>query len=165
MPYLKEFRLPRPGDRGETQIIQDVLQYGWHVLGVSADPGKTDPPFSYSIGLYYTFGHPEVVITGLPHKTAHSIINAVVERLQSVGPFVPNVRTGQVLEAHDIVMRQVSPELYPPYLGYAMWFYRDISSEFPALQVVWPDKGGRFPWEPGFDPSLLSSQFMLDVSA
>jgi hypothetical protein len=29
------------------------------------------------------------------------------------------------------------------------------------LQVVWPDRGSRFPWEPGFDPGFEGDQPLL----
>jgi hypothetical protein len=36
-----------------------------------------------------------------------------------------------------------------------MWFYEGV--DFPALQMFWPDREGRFPWDKGF-PSRRESQ-------
>ena len=35
------------------------------------------------------------------------------------------------------------------YFGYGMWYYR--YKEFPALQLVWTDREGHFPWHKQFD--------------
>jgi hypothetical protein len=48
----------------------------------------------------------------------------------------------------------------------AAWFYG--AGSFPALQLVWPDRAHRLPWEEGFDPDLWSFQPLLfhgDASA
>ncbi|WP_256348316.1 MULTISPECIES: DUF4262 domain-containing protein [Pseudomonas] len=37
-----------------------------------------------------------------------------------------------------------------------------IKADFPALQMVWPDKQGHFPWEPAYDQSYSRFQLLLD---
>jgi hypothetical protein len=51
------------------------------------------------------------------------------------------------------------PASYREHVGYARWFYR--GDEFPLLQLVWPDKAGRFPGEPGANPALARQQPLL----
>jgi len=47
------------------------------------------------------------------------------------------------------------------HLGYASWFYQSLKQPFPALQLVWPDKQNRLPWEPGYDQRFSKKQPML----
>lgn len=54
-----------------------VDRIGWAALGVFAD-GET-PGFLYTIGVEATFGHPDLVISGLPNDTAHAVIADIVE--------------------------------------------------------------------------------------
>jgi hypothetical protein len=46
-------------------------------------------------------------------------------------------------------------------LGYAIWFYRSLSKPFPAMQLIWPDKQGHFPWEAGYDERFYRLQKAL----
>jgi len=48
---------------------------------------------------------------------------------------------------------------YDEHLGYAIWFYN--GRQFPVLQLVWPDKTGRFPGEEGVAESLATLQPLL----
>ncbi|MBU6120710.1 DUF4262 domain-containing protein [Hymenobacter siberiensis] len=52
-----------------------------------------------------------------------------------------------------------SADNIPDYFGYAQWFY-DCEA-FPALQLFWTDKGGKFPWEPEFEESYQLDQPLL----
>ena len=50
-----------------------------------------------------------------------------------------------VVHGYPLRARSVQPRWYGPFLGTASWFYR--GAPFPVWQVLWPDRGGRFPWE------------------
>jgi hypothetical protein len=57
------------------------------------------------------------------------------------------------------MFRPVQQRWYKPFLGYGLWFYG--GSSFPALQLIWPDKSQRFPWQPGFNPQWAFAQPLL----
>jgi len=40
--------------------------------------------------------------------------------------------------------------------GESRWFYG--GDDFPCLQIVWPDRAGRFPWEADFDAQFEGNQ-------
>jgi hypothetical protein len=160
-PYLKDFAWPPPQDAGELKLVSDVREYGWHVLGVDPDSALAPPPFAYSVGLFYSLGHPEVIVTGLPQKSAQVVINAVGRRAGTAAPVECGLNYLDILHEFPVSFRPVSFSRYPTYVGYAMWFYRHIASAFPLLQLYWPDRGGRFPWDPGFEPSLAVQQFQV----
>jgi hypothetical protein len=50
------------GTGSDEKLREDVDNYGWHVMGVldTADI----PAWAYSVGLYHSFGHPEILIMG-----------------------------------------------------------------------------------------------------
>jgi len=50
-------------DEGDKQLLSDVQTYGWHVLIIEED--DEGPGYGFSVGLFHTFGHPEVVVFGL----------------------------------------------------------------------------------------------------
>jgi hypothetical protein len=142
------------------RVFDDVATYGWHVIGVSASAG--DPEFSFTIGLFETNQHPELVVFGLPFKTAHGLLSVCVERLKQGSPFEAGQVRSDVLTRHRLAVLEVDRSFYSAYLGSAIGFYGD--TDFPALQLVWPDRGDHFPWEPAHDPSYAGSQLVLTVS-
>jgi hypothetical protein len=56
--------------------------------------------------------------------------------------------SAEVLDGYPVTFRGVSAAFYGEYLGQAVRYYG--GKEFPALQCFWPDRNGRFPWQPGY---------------
>ena len=73
--------LPEPADEHDRQLLADVEQHGLHVIGVEED--EEGPGFAYSIGLYHSFDHPEVIVFGLPVRVMHPIINGIGEQVRA----------------------------------------------------------------------------------
>ena len=74
----------------------------------------------------------------------------------------PNQSIGYPDFLADFAVRFVTVDkaCYQDYFGYASWFYK--SWDFPALQIVWPDKKAPYPWDEGFNPDWKSAQPLLD---
>lgn len=145
-------------DDDERRVIEDVQQYGWHIVGVKED--SEGPGFAYSIGLHHSLGQPEIIIFGLSSSgTMAQIINAIGEQMRKGTKFGDWMESDQVLEGYSCLFRHVDEGFYPEYLGYAMWFYRPDA--FPVLQCVWPDRQGRYPWHPQFPAELHARQPVL----
>ena len=47
----------------DKRVLADIREYGWHVVKVFSRHGG--PDFAYSIGIFETFVHPEILIVGL----------------------------------------------------------------------------------------------------
>jgi hypothetical protein len=139
------------------KIVHDVNVHGWHVMQVL--PEQTQPGWSYSIGLFKTFRHPEVVVFGLPLDTMHQIINMVGGAVKSGRQFADGVVADDLLKQYACTLRAVQTIWHPQLLGFATWFYG--SGDFPALQLFWPDKECLFPWQQGFNVALRGSQPLL----
>jgi hypothetical protein len=65
-----------------------------------------------------------------------------------------------LLEDYNCVFREAPKKCYPDYFGYAMAFYK--GDDFPALQLVWPDKENKWPWEIDFNHQWIRSQPLLE---
>lgn len=147
-------------DADEQKVIDDIEQYGWHIVGIEAD--DEGPGFAYSVGLHHTLGHPEVIVFGLASAdTMAQIINGIGDAVRSGTRFEDWHESDEILEGYSCMFRKVPIEAYPEYLGYAMWFYRP--DQFPVLQCVWPDKEGRYPWEAECDPIVRQRQPVLAI--
>jgi len=146
MSLHDKFKWPEPDHEADEIIFRNVRQYGCHIVGV----GDARPPFDYSIGLYLNYGHPELIIFGLPSDNASSIINDVRDRVAAGHSFGNGAVSDDLLEGgFRLCFRQLPYDVYRDYLGIAAWFYAPSWIAFPCLQIIWSDKNGRFPWESG----------------
>ncbi len=127
---------------GEAKLIEDVSRFGWHCMNVMGD--EANQPFSYTIGLFHSYGYPELLIYGLSSETAHAIL-AIAANAVTVGtPIDLDKPTIELLEGLPCVFVRIPKSAYPEHLGFARWFYE--GDNFPVHQVVWPSKKGIFPW-------------------
>ena len=56
-------------DKSDEKLKSFVKNNGWYVIKVLEE--ENEPRFAYSVGLYKTFGHPEIIFIGLPHDVTH----------------------------------------------------------------------------------------------
>lgn len=79
----------------ESKIREDVAEYGWHAIKVL--PKGDHQPHTYSIGLFETFGHPEIAIVGLRGETAHTFIANIVDEIRGGRMFAKLVSSTRTL--------------------------------------------------------------------
>ncbi|WP_462266054.1 DUF4262 domain-containing protein [Mucilaginibacter sp.] len=142
-------------------IISDIEKFGCHLTLI--EPDNYLPGFVYSIGLFKKYKHPEIICFGLKTQVMAGIINHACDLIKSGEVLSANQLYSGFLEGYDIQLLEVDKAFYPDYLGYAGWFY-NTSFDFPALQLVWPDKQNNFPWDESFNPEWLFKQPLLDRS-
>jgi hypothetical protein len=139
--------VPNATSPPEQKVIDDVAKYGFHIMNVMVDD-EDKPEFSYTIGLYQTYKHPEIIIFGL-EKIRKNVISHLGKDVQSGKVYLADELYDDILQDHKCTFRVVLREKFPEYFGWAMWYYD--YHDFPAVQCVWPDKQQHFPWEPEFD--------------
>lgn len=140
-------------------ILKDIEENKVHIAFVESD--GYCPRFGYSIGLYKEFNHPELIIIGLNPKSTGAIINNAKDEIEKGTKFIEGVNYPEFLVELPIQFVNVKKEHYPDYLGYAAW-HNDNSINFPTLQLVWPDKDEKFPWELEFNENFKFKQPLLD---
>jgi hypothetical protein len=150
--------LSDPGLRDyERKIIEDIAGYGSHVTSVVSP--TSDPDWSYTIGLHHSYSHQEVLVFGLRADVAHALLNDVHDLIVEGHRFEAGTETYLLLKDLRCAFRTVRPVWYDVFIGGGFWFYHH--QPVPVVQMFWPDGADRFPWEPGFDPSLIDRQFLL----
>lgn len=142
----------------EKKIISDVEKYGFHVAIIPGD--GYSPAFAYTIGLFKTYGYPELICFGLHQDLLHSVLWSGKELLDKQP--LPDLSVGypDFIGDYDVRLLTVDKAWYKYYFGYGIWFNQ--SQDFPALQIVWPDKKALFPWEEDFNPAWKAGQPLLD---
>jgi hypothetical protein len=150
---------PEAQDDDERKVLDDVRDYGWHAVGVEED--DEGPPFTYTVGLYHSFGHPEIIVLGVPPSIGFGILTNLADEIRIGREFAPGPDYAEILEAYAVRFIKVGQEFYHDYLGYDRWFYR--REPFPVFQCVLPDREGRYPWDAECDAGLVASQPLLDA--
>lgn len=117
-----------------------ILRHGWAVQYVEDD----QRPYAYTIGLHDR-GLPELLVTGLDPKRATWLLNSFARRALVGGrPIAGNqvfLPAGTRLELVDVA----HPDAH---MGMAIAIEGNGIS---AMQLVWADGRGQWPWAPGFD--------------
>ena len=140
------------------EIVRNVRKIGWHVVSVLATPFSQ--PFAYSIGLYKTFGQPEMVVVGLPvQDLGPAIINDIGRLMKKGVTFEDGTENDQIIKHCPCTFREVDMVRYCQYFTLGNTCYQD--SEFPMLQCVYPDREGHYPWQPGASLELCARQPLL----
>jgi hypothetical protein len=113
----------------------------WIVQGVQRE--RRRPPYAYTVGLA-AHDRPELVVTGMPYDRAVGLLNTVAGLVLDAdaprpGEVLP-LRSGTVVE----VVRVAEPDVH---LAVAAALN---GPGFSALQLVYADERGRWPWDAGF---------------
>lgn len=140
-------------DAAEQKAVDDVAQYGWHCIGVFSPPDDpVQTMFNYTIGLSHTYGWPELICFGLEMKTLHKMLSNAIAELRQKGAIpVPGMVLDDVVESYPCRLAEFSSSLLHQDLGWASWFARHEGydpTRIGCLQLLWPDRHGRFPDDP-----------------
>lgn len=159
MAFHRPEQEPTPEDDFDRKLLDDIARHGWHMISVEAD--ESGPGFAYSIGLYRTFDHPEILIIGLDGEVMFGMINGIGEAIRDRKKrFAHLDESDDVLEDYLVAFCNVSPKHYRDHVSYARWYYG--GDDFPLLQCVWPDSAHRYPWHLDFPEALAERQPILD---
>lgn len=150
---------PTDDEAIERKVRADIERVGWHLVLVP--PDERTAGWAHTIGLLERYDHPELVVFGSDFEVLGPLLNALAARVRAGARLEPEARVEGVLQGLPLVLRPVAARWIQPFLGNAAWHAR--RPDLPALQVFWPDPGGRFPWEPGCDPAWRDDQPCLAV--
>ncbi len=144
----------------EERCVEDIRKHGTHVLRVFGDDQW--PEFTYTIGLFENFAHPELIVFGLPGARAHPILNLARDLIRDGARFERDVLASEVLEGYPVTFRDVPPHHRVAHFGWAEWFYGE--REYSCLQMVYPSKLGPWPWDPEASPEFRANQPILETA-
>lgn len=145
-------------DEAEKKCLDDIEEYGCHVIHVLAEGDL--PPFSYSVGIERTTGHPEIIIIGLRRELAQFMINEYCARVRAGEGFQGGQRAQGFLDGFDCEFRNVSPSYYGEYVGWNIWLYK--GPKFRLFQLVYPSTEGAWPWDGDINAAFRTWQPVLE---
>lgn len=144
----------------ERKALTDIDESGLHIVHVPSEDGGA--AYSFSIGLWHSFEQPEVVVFGLPEDVAHELLNSIADEAGEDKKFRAEERHDELLIGYPVRFVEVPKSAYARFLGLAQWVYQ--GEDFQCVQLVWPDKQGRWPWQPGVREGFAASQPVLGRS-
>lgn len=141
----------------DQELLDDIKEYGLQVMHVMAD--EEGPGFSYSIGLFKSYGHPEIIMVGLKQELAHTLINNMAYDIKEGKVFTPLEYEEDILDDFDCYLIEVDKSNYDAYVGQAQRYYK--GDGFPLFQCVYPTVKGIYPWEDKWPESIKDLQPLL----
>ncbi|HET9442350.1 MAG TPA: DUF4262 domain-containing protein [Acidimicrobiales bacterium] len=128
-------------------LVADVGRHGWALVGVDAGPAA--PGWAFTVGLWHSFGHPELAAFGLGPDELRQGLDALAEQVRAGRRLTEGTRADLAVAGVPgaVTFRRALGVWYPHLFDDALWFAR--RPPLPVLQVVWPDDGtGRGPDQP-----------------
>lgn len=139
----------------------NIEKFGLQVIMVEASSYL--PSFAYSVGLWQSYKHPEVICFGLPIDLMHALINDVAEIIKQGEQIEVGKPYADIFKNSNAEFLSVDPGNVSDYFTAAIRHYDH--SDFPAIQLIWPDRNKRFPWEKDFEEIFEYKQPLLDRNA
>lgn len=156
------FVVPPVETSQDSLILEQIKKAGWYNLHIGQEDNQA--AFSFSIGHFQQHNHPELIVVGLSAEVANQLLNiAAVKIVGAKETLEPYRKYDDFAEGFPLAFIPVELAFYRSYLGYANWYYGDLSKPYPVLQMVWPDREGYFPWEAEFDTSFKQAQPLLGL--
>lgn len=147
------------GIEGMYEHCLEQIELGrWSVVAVL--PGKDSPPFAYTAGLS-VLGFPELIIVGVPDDVSHPILNNVGRGFVDRSIAAKHGTVMDSVASMDSELFRVSVGAMHQYMSLCRKVSQRKNGGFKALQVVWPDEEGLFPWEDGCNHYCHCVQRML----
>jgi hypothetical protein len=158
MTAEERVNLSRITDEPERKLVKDVLRSGVHICHIFS-PNGSEPDFSYSVGLWHTHNHPEILIYGLKKDLRQAVINYINDEIKLGREFRDGSSAEGVLPGFLVYFQLLPVDHYRENLGYARWFY--AGNNFPTVQMLWPTTSGIYPWDACADEYLRWVQPVL----
>ncbi|SDF35705.1 protein of unknown function [Mucilaginibacter pineti] len=141
----------------DNKLQDDIKNFGLQVLYIMED--EQGPGFSYSIGLYESYGHPEIIMVGLKQDLMHTLINNMAYDIKDGKVFIPFKYEADILDDFECYFVEVEKSNYDAYVGQAQKYYK--RDGFPLLQCIYPTVKGIYPWEDEWPESIKDLQPIL----
>jgi hypothetical protein len=121
------------------ELRKTMLESGWAVQYVE----RSRTPFAYTVGLH-DCGLPELLMTGVSQQRAMRLLNIVAKDMMAGKMLTPGqkvaVRSGPLMEVVEVA----NPD------AHLTWAVAFGGQGVRALQLVWADGRGRWPWAAAF---------------
>ena len=125
----------------EARMWDKIDRFGWAIQYI--EPSKTSPPWAYTVGLTL-HRKPELVVMGLRANPAGNLLNGIAAHVMHAEPPEPGTQM-QLTDGPYVEYVELTDPTAHLFTAVQMF-----GSKISALQVVYPDDRGHWPWHRGF---------------
>lgn len=158
-------------DDHTAQILDDTLRHiqrhGFRpiTVGGGVDDTQAGAPFTYSVG-FRALNHPDVIVTGLPPDRAATFLGLIYQRLRTGVGRTPDTHYDDLAEGYLTMFKPVRPVWRATLMRLTRTIYvrQNGDPAFEAMQLFYPDRFGRWPWDPHVAPGILPMEPRLDLA-
>lgn len=133
-----------------------MMKHGWIVTGVE------NLNLYYTVGLNQMYDHPEIVIHGLPTRIAYHFLHDLVKKIAAGEKFEPGKDYPDIAANFPTQFIEVNEVNRGSWMAMAYNF--NGGPTYRALQLVWTDTKGKFPWDAGFEERFREKQYLFNQS-
>jgi hypothetical protein len=168
-PRIPGFEWQEPEDDGDRKIFRHILEQGFQSICIQPEEGVDG--YSFTVGLYLNFLHPEILMMGVSDDLAHAGFWRILNLIEAGTLLKPGDERADIFNlSHPVRFVPVDQKYYLDYVGYAHWFYRSlffkppvVVQKFPILQAIWADKDGYYPDDPYCDATARRVQTLVEI--
>jgi hypothetical protein len=151
---LPDFRIPH------AEKIEWMIETKGYAVEPVAPDSSTDPPspaYTYTIGVPAAVGYPEVAVFGLTPVASSGLLDLVVDACRGGTEIPLGVELVGLLD-NDLrcLFAPIDLDQWGELFATALAWYR--GAPFEMVQLMYPDRNGFMPYEPGFDQRLRFAQ-------
>lgn len=142
-------------DRFLQNLEVKIAEHGFAIITTGTQTSRDMLPMSYTVGLADK-SLPELIVFGLPTMSSQAMLNNAAKLLMA-GSLKQDTPTDEVANLM-VTFKAITPAAGNHYLNVAS---NRAGALVHALQLVWPDRSGLFPWDEGFDEAMRHMQIAL----
>lgn len=134
-----------------------LMDPGWGILRIASNPS-----WSYTFGLKAKFGVPDVLVFSLSHVIAMALLNTLGALAKDGKPIhKAGEITLDLAEGLPAAFVAIAEDKSVNYMGRGLVIDDILGVKSEAVQLVWSDETGKFPWDPEFSEKFRLLQPVL----
>lgn len=149
--------------KNKKDVIQrmedNIAEFGFSVISVFA--GEETPSFSYTVGLFESKGHPEIIMAGFEPSLMQKLLQDTgVRVLNDLGTYSDGDFALEIIEGYPVAIKNppVGSLIKNPFTMATRHYGSD---PFKMVQMFLPDAAGLFPWDAGCNVNFAKEQLRL----
>lgn len=138
-------------------LLADIEKNGIQIVFDEDEEAQSSRAFT--IGLWHTQKQPEIVVLGLPEELAERVLELVIDDIEDGVFCAAEQKREGIVHGYPVWFGKVTADQVRALLPEIAHAYG--SADVPVLQLVYPDKQGRWPWDADVREGFRDAQPVL----
>lgn len=147
----------RSASSPDRELLADIEQNGIQIVFDEDEEAQSSRAFT--LGLWHTQKQPEIVVLGLPEELAERVLELVIDDVEDGVFCAAEQKREGIVHGYPVWFGKVTTDQVRALLPEIAHAYG--SADVPVLQLVYPDKQGRWPWDADVRDGFRDAQPVL----